>query len=328
MQGLVYLGADSVALRDVPEAETSVAADTIVHVDAAGICGSDLHAYHGHDPRRVPPLVLGHEAVGRMADGRRVVINPLIPCGRCARCAEGRTHLCPDRRMLGMQLPGCFAERVAVPETNLIAVPDHASDTAAALTEPAACVLHALHLSARALARPIAEARTLVIGGGAIGLLAALYLRAWGARGTRLAETGAARRATVLRAEAADPFDPRATPPEDGSFDLVFDAVGSRVTRRMASAAVAPGGVLLHIGLQDNEDGFDARRMTLQEVAVLGSYCYTRADLVAALAALADGTLGDLAWVDERPLADGAAAFAELASGRAAAPKILLRPRS
>jgi alcohol dehydrogenase len=328
MKALVYLGADSLALREVPKATTSVDADTIVQVDAAGICGSDLHAYHGHDPRRVPPLILGHEAVGRMPDGRRVVINPLIPCGRCARCIEGRTHLCPERRMLGMQFPGCFAESVAVPETNLIAVPDHASDIAAALTEPAACVLHALHLSARALARPIAEARTLVIGGGAIGLLAALYLRAWGARGTRLAETGAGRRATVERAEAAEAFDPRATPLEPAGFDFVFDAVGSTVTRRMASAAVAPGGVLLHIGLQNNEGGLDARRMTLQEIAVLGSYCYTRADMVSALSALANGTLGDLGWVEERGLADGAAAFAELASGRASAPKIVLRPNA
>jgi threonine dehydrogenase-like Zn-dependent dehydrogenase len=328
MKALVYLGADTVALRDEPETAARAQGDMVVRVDAAGICGSDLHAYHGQDPRRAPPLILGHEAVGRTADGRRVVVNPLIPCGRCARCAEGRTHLCPNRTMVGMQVPGCFAEAVAVPETNLIPVPDHASDVAAALTEPAACVLHALHLAARALARPVAEARALVIGGGAIGLLAALYLRAWGARRVRLAETGAGRRETVERAGAAEAFDPRTTPPEAGAFDLVFDAVGSAATRRAASTATAPGGVLLEIGLQDNDGGLDARRVTLQEIAVLGSYCYTRADMVAALAALADGTLGDLAWVEERPLADGAAAFAELASGRASAPKILLRPRS
>jgi len=327
MKALVFLGADTVALRDEPEAVPRGAADTLVTVDAAGICGSDLHAYHGHDPRRVPPLILGHEAVGRTADGRRVVLNPLIPCGACARCAEGRTHLCPGRTMLGMQYPGCFAERVAAPAANLIPVPDGASDIAAALTEPAACVLHGLALAAHALVRPVAEARALVIGGGAIGLLAALYLKAWGARGVRLAETGAGRRATVERAGAAEAFDPRATPPEAGAFDLVFDAVGSGATRRAATAAVAPGGVVLHIGLQDNEPGLDTRRMTLQEVAVLGSYCYTRADMVAALDALAAGVLGDLAWVEERGIGEGAAAFAELASGRAAAPKIILRPR-
>ncbi|MGG5820382.1 alcohol dehydrogenase catalytic domain-containing protein [Falsiroseomonas sp. HW251] len=326
MKALVFLGADSMGLRDEPDAAARAPGQVLLRVDAAGICGSDLHAYHGHDPRRVPPMILGHEAVGRTANGRRFVPNPLIPCGCCARCAEGRTHLCPNRTMLGMQYAGCFAEAVAAPEANLIAVPDHASDIAAALTEPTACVLHALHLSQRALARPVAEARCLVIGGGAIGLLAALYLKAWGARGVMLAETGEGRRRTVAKADAAEPFDPRATPPDAGHLDLVFDAVGSSVTRRMASTAVAPGGVILHIGLQDSEPGLDTRRMTLQEITVLGTYCYTRADMEHALAALAGGVLGDLSWVEERPLADGAAAFAELGSGRAAAPKIILRP--
>lgn len=326
MKALVFLGADSMALLDQPDAAPRAPGEVLMRVDAAGICGSDLHAYHGHDPRRVPPLVLGHEAVGRLSDGRRVVPNPLISCGRCARCAEGRPHLCADRTMLGMQYPGCFADAVAAPAANLIEVPAHASDIAAALTEPAACVLHALHLSQRALWRPLAEARCLVIGGGAIGLLAALHLRAWGARGTRLAETGEGRRRTVERAGAAETFDPRAMAPDAGAFDLVFDAVGSGATRRMAAAAVTPGGVILHIGLQDSEPGLDTRRVTLQEVTVLGTYCYTRADMLQAIAALADGVLGDLAWVEERPLADGAAAFAELASGRSAVPKIILRP--
>lgn len=324
MRALVYLGADTLAVRDEPDPPPGNDL-VLMRVAAAGICGSDLHAYHGHDPRRVPPMILGHEAVGRTPDGRRVVVNPLIPCGLCARCAEGRTNLCPERRMVGMQLPGCFAESVAAPAANLIAVPDGASDAAAVLTEPAACVLHGLHLAARALARPIAEARTLVIGGGAIGLLAALYLTAWGAPAPRLAETSAARRATASRADI-EAFDPLAMRPEDGGFDLVFDAVGGAATRRAASAAVAPGGVILHIGLQDNEGGLDARRITLQEIAVLGSYTYTAADLNQALAALASGRLGKLDWVEERPLADGPAAFAELAAGRSGVPKILLRP--
>lgn len=326
MKALVFLGADAMALRDEPDAAPRGAGEALIRVDAAGICGSDLHAYHGHDPRRVPPLILGHEAVGRLPDGRRVVPNPLISCGRCARCAEGRANLCPRRTMLGMQYAGCFAEAVAAPEANLIEVPEGASDVAAALTEPAACVLHGLHLAQRALARPVAEARCLVIGGGAIGLLAALYLKAWGARDVMLAETQEGRRRCVERAGAAAAFDPRATEPDENGFDLVFDAVGSGATRRLSSRAVAPGGVILHIGLQDNEAGLDTRKVTLQEVAVLGTYTYTRADMVQALAALAGGVLGDLSWVEERPLRDGAAAFAELGSGRSPVPKIILRP--
>lgn len=326
MKALVYLAPDTVAVRDVPEPDLLGGDRVLVRIAAAGICGSDLHAYRGHDPRRVPPLILGHEAVGLTDDGRRVVINPLMPCGRCDRCLESRTHLCRNRRMIGMQDPGCLAQAVAVPEANLIPVPEGTSDLAAALTEPAACVLHGLALAARALARPVAEARALVLGGGAIGLIAALFLIAWGCRQVELAETQPGRREAARRAGVAKAFDPRRSPPAEGFFDLVFDAVGSGATRHAASAAVAPGGVILHIGLQDCEAGLDTRRMTLQEVAVVGSYGYTRADLVAALEALSRGVLGDLFWVEERSLADGVAAFAELAGGRAASPKIILRP--
>lgn len=131
--------------------------------------------------------------------------------------------------MLGMQHPSRFAEAVAVPAANLVPVPDGASDIATALTEPVACVLHKLALAARALARRVAAARTLVIGAGATGLLAALDLKAWGARGVRLAETDPAGRATVERAGAAEAFDPRGAPPGSGAFALVFDAsVGMR----------------------------------------------------------------------------------------------------
>ncbi len=326
MKALFYLGPDTMALREAAPPVPHAAADTVLRVLAAGICGSDLHAYHGQDPRRVPPLVLGHEAICRTADGKRVVVNPLISCGSCARCAEGRTNLCPARTMLGMHLPGCFAEMVAAPEVSLIEVPPGTSDLAAALTEPAACALHGLQLAGRALVRPIAEARALVIGGGAVGLLTALYLRAWGLRGVRLAETNPGRRGVVERAGAAESFDPRTTPAASGRFDLVVDAVGASATRRMACDAVAPGGAILNIGLQDNDGGTDIRRITLQEITLLGTYTYTRADFVAALSALADGTLGDLSWVEERPLADGEAAFAELAAGPSPAPKIVLRP--
>ena len=127
MKALVFLGAERMSLRDEAEASVQAAGEVLIRVDAAGICGSDLHAYHGHDPRRVPPLILGHEAVGRLANGRRVVPNPLISCGHCARCLEGRANLCPERRMLGMQHAGCFAEAVAAPEGNLIEVSSYSS---------------------------------------------------------------------------------------------------------------------------------------------------------------------------------------------------------
>ncbi len=173
----------------------------LLAVEAVGICGSDMHAFHGRDPRRNPPLILGHELAARIVDGpragERVTVNPLITCGRCEYCVTGRDNLCAHRTMIGMTRPGGFAERIAVPERTLIEIPAAMPARVAALTEPAATALHALNLALRAMHRPLPEARLLVIGGGAVGLLSALLAHAYGCRDVTLAETNPLRRAVA-----------------------------------------------------------------------------------------------------------------------------------
>jgi alcohol dehydrogenase len=328
MKALVFTQANEVVYRDEPDPRKEPG-DVLIRVDAVGICGSDMHAYHGHDPRRVPPLILGHEAVGRVVDGsragRRAVVNPLISCGRCAACLVGRTNLCAERKMISMNRPGAFAELIAIPERDLIEVPDDMDPVAAALTEPAATALHALHLGMRALPRPMAEAEMLVLGGGSVGLLAALWARAMGCTVPRLAETNALRRATA-RAAGIDAYDPVASDPGENRFDLVIDAVGGAVTRRAAIRAVRPGGVIVHIGLQDSAGEADFRKITLQEITFIGTYTYTVPDLRASADALYAARLGPLDWVERRALAEGGGAFADLDRGRTGAAKIVLRP--
>jgi L-iditol 2-dehydrogenase len=114
--------------------------------------------------------------------------------------------------------------------------------------------------------------------------------------------------------------------PEANSFELVIDAVGSGRTRAASCSFVCSGGVISHVGLQDNEPGLDTRRMTLEEITFLGNYTYSAVDLRAAIHALYRGALGPLDWVETRPLSDGAAAFRDIHEGKAAAPKIVLRP--
>jgi 2-desacetyl-2-hydroxyethyl bacteriochlorophyllide A dehydrogenase len=327
MRSLVFVAPDAMEIRDTPEPVPGPE-DVLVRVDAVGICGSDLHAYKGHDPRRVPPMTLGHEFVGTVLDGklagRRFTANPLVVCGRCQYCAQGRTNLCSDRTMIGMSRPGAFAERLAVPLSCLVPVPDGVSDRAAALTEPAATVVHALHLGERAATRPLAEARALVLGAGAIGLLAVLALQKRGVA-VSVVETNPLRAGTLARATGLAP-----TPPGDageGRFDFVFDAVGVAATRDLAIRAAAAGGVVVHAGLGDWTTPLDWRGLTLREITLIGCYTYTTADLGAAIALLGSGGFGALDWVEERPLDAGAAAFAELAAGRVASPKVLLRPR-
>ncbi|MDQ2780727.1 MAG: galactitol-1-phosphate 5-dehydrogenase [Pseudomonadota bacterium] len=334
MKALVYTEPNCMRLQDRDPPEVAPG-DVVVQIDAVGICGSDLHAFHGHDPRRKPGLVLGHEFAGTVlasadaawAVGRRVTGNPLITCGRCDYCLQGRDNLCSHRTMVGMTRPGAFAERMGIPGRCLIEIPDALDPVAAALTEPAATALHAVNLSARAMARPIHEGRVLVIGGGAIGMLSALLLRHLGAEQVQVGEVNPLRRNSIEQHARCATFDPRNASADDSAFELVIDAVGSAITRQAALAAVRPGGVVMHIGLQDWASEIDMRKLTLAEITLLGTYTYSMADLRATVALLGRGAFGDLAWVERRPLAQGAQAFDDLHHGRLASAKVVLQPR-
>ncbi len=333
MKALVYTQPRELQLQERPQPALE-ADEVVLQIEAVGICGSDMHAWHGHDPRRKPGLVLGHEFVGRIAQsaapgfepGTRWTGNPLITCGVCEYCVQGRNNLCSNRTMVGMTRPGAYAEYMSIPAASLVAIPQEMAARTAALTEPAATAWHAINLSIRALARPLHECRVLVIGGGAIGMLAALLYRRLGVTRLVVTELNPKRRETLQRAVGCEVIDPRTSPLEESAFDHVMDAVGAKATRVQALAAIKPGGVIMHVGLQDWASEIDMRKLTLAEITLLGTYTYTTADLRATVAALHQGQFGDLAWVEERALADGPQAFVDLDSGASAAPKIVLRP--
>jgi 2-desacetyl-2-hydroxyethyl bacteriochlorophyllide A dehydrogenase len=333
MRALVYTQPNEVQLQQRPVPQAAVG-EVVLQIEAVGICGSDMHAWHGHDPRRKPGLVLGHEFVGRIAEsaapgfaiGQRFTGNPLITCGVCEYCVQGRNNLCANRTMVGMTRPGAFAEFMSIPAASLIAMPQDLPTLSAALTEPAATAWHAINLTMRALARPIHECRVLVIGGGAIGMLAALLLRHLGVDRVTLAELNPQRRDAVAKHAQCDAIDPRTAPIAESSFDVVIDAVGAKATRAQSFAAIKPGGVVMHVGLQDWASEIDMRKLTLAEVTLLGTYTYTTADLRATVDALARGAFGDLSWVEERPLDAGQQAFVDLDQGRCAAAKVILVP--
>jgi len=331
MKALVYTAPNTIALGEIPE-PAPTGDEVRIAIRASGICGSDMHAFLGHDERRPPPLVLGHESAGVVLDGTmtgtRAAINPLVTCGTCHACRAGRDNLCPTRQILSMPpREGTFAEMVCVPERNLVPLPDHASFEVAAMTEPLACGWHAVRLLLERLAGPAADAHVLVIGGGAIGVAAALALQAWSVARVVVSEPNDARRERISRIGGLDVIDPtEARNAVTASFDAVVDAVGYRATRAHASAVVRPGGVIIHIGLGEATDGLDVRRLTLQEIDFVGTYTYTMDDFRQTAAAMAAGSLGALDWFELRPLDDGPAAFGDILAGRVAAPKIVLRP--
>lgn len=328
MKALVYTAPQTLDFRDEPD-PVPVPGEALVRIDAVGICGSDMHAWHGHDPRRVPPLILGHEAAGEVVAGvgvgRRVTMNPLIVCGHCTYCLTGRGNLCENRTMIGMTRAGAYAQFVTIPEHCLVDLPEGMTPAQAALTEPAATAWHAVDLGERASWRPLAECDAMVIGGGAVGLLTALTVQARGARTVRLAETNKLRRETAAKA-GINCFDPADTDPAGQCAHIAFDCVGIAKTRESAIHAARAGGVVVHIGLQDSSGELDVRKITLSELTFIGVYTYTTADLRAAADALYRGALGDLQWVEYRPLKDGPAAFRDLDAGSTAAAKIVLLP--
>jgi threonine dehydrogenase-like Zn-dependent dehydrogenase len=330
MKALVYCGPNSLSYRDEPD-PVAESGEVLIRVEAVGICGSDMHAYHGHDSRRPAPLILGHEAAGRIVggkrDGQRVTINPLVVDPACPYAIEGRWHLSPTRQIISMPpRQGAFAELVRIPERNIVPIPDDMAITHAALAEPVAVAWHAVRIGSEKLHQPLSCCRVAVLGGGAIGLAAAIVARHFGARDIRIAETNPLRTRLITIEEGFTVYAPGSPgAPESSSIDLVIDAVGAASTRSAASDMVRPGGVIVHAGLLPGTDGLDIRKITLQEITLTGTYCYTPTDFRQTVDALASGAMGRLRWFSERSLAEGAQAFRGIDSGAAEAPKIVLR---
>ncbi|MEM9814372.1 MAG: alcohol dehydrogenase catalytic domain-containing protein, partial [Pseudomonadota bacterium] len=191
MKALVYTGPEMLEMREVPDPSPKEG-EHLVRIEAVGICGSDMHGYLGHDDRRPAPLILGHEGAGTVVggamDGTRVTINPLVTDPESDASKSKRENLDPSRQIISMPpREGAFAQYVAMPERNLVALPEEITADQAALAEPIAVSWHAARLGLAAL-HPADPRRAHVIGGGAIGVAAVLALRAMGVSAVTLSE--------------------------------------------------------------------------------------------------------------------------------------------
>ena len=334
MQALVYTGTNKIDFREEKD-PIAKPGETLIKVKASGICGSDMHAYHGNDERRIPPLILGHEVSGTSLDGKYknkdVVINPLISCEKCDYCKNQREHLCPERTMIGMSTPikreGGLAELVSVPEKNIFEVPKKLSIKEAALAEPAAVALHAVLLAEQNLKKPLSECKILIQGAGAIGLLCGLVLNKEKKSTNIIVSDPNKKRldecAKYLKANFVSPNDKSI---KENNFDLILESVGLEVTRHQAIKSIAPGGTIVHIGLTQPSGTFNFKKLTIQEITLVGTYCYTNMDFQKTLEILTEKKLGDLGWIEYRDLKKGSEAFNEIHNGTCVAPKIILIP--
>jgi len=332
MQALVYTDTQTLIYKEEKNPNLKNG-ESIIKVFASGICGSDMHAYHGKDNRRIPPLILGHEVSGTIDKGKeigkKVVLNPLITCGLCDYCKNKREHLCLKRIILGMNRPierqGGFAEYVSIPDKNIYELPKNLNMKEAPIAEPCAVALHAVELGEKNLFKPINESKALVIGAGAIGLLCGLIVsKLKNCKDIIIVEPNDKRLKESLKHLDADGFKPNSKNLYADSFDIVFDTVGLEATRKQAIHSVKPGGIIIHIGLTQPSGTFDFRKTTLQEITFIGTYCYTNNDFEKTLNILNNKQIGNLEWIEYRKLQDGPLAFKEIHNGSCSSPKIIL----
>lgn len=286
-----------------------------LEVLAAGVCGSDLHGYRGHSPVRVPPLVLGHELVGRY-QGTTYVVNPLIGCGECRLCHAGRPNLCPRRGLLGLDRPGGFAEYVNVSRANLTALPEGMEPWQGTLVESLATPVNAL-----STVELTPDSVVAVIGAGPIGLLAGYAARRAGAGFVSTHDVNATRsdfarrHSDVVGTSAASVRDAILNASDGLGADLVVDAVGIAATRSDALALVGPGGEIAHIGLGAETGEVSLADVVRKGVTIRGVYAYTPEHFGAALRLLSENP-PPLDWVSEVAFDEGPGWLTALAAGR------------
>ena len=337
MKALVYEAPTVMNLRDLDTPEPRKG-EVLVKVAYSGICGSELSGFLGQNSLRNPPLVFGHELSGTIAHigddvgsdlsvGARVTVNPLISCGQCNSCVSGRANLCPRRLLLGASLPGSNAEYVVVPAGVVETVPDGLCLKDAAMSEPAACAVHAVSLSG---VRPGDTA--LVIGAGPIGLFLVQVLRAHGVRQVLVSERSQQRQslaagygATMVPDAAVDLVEAVASLTGGMGAEVSFDAAGTESTRRNAIANTAPGGRAMLIGLHSDETSLSVNTAIRNEIGLQGVFAYTPAAFRTALSWLAERRLGLESGVVEAALADGPEWYERLVAGDSAS-KVLLCP--
>jgi 2-desacetyl-2-hydroxyethyl bacteriochlorophyllide A dehydrogenase len=325
MRALVYTAPHHVELQDIARPAPISGEIAVV---AAGICGSDISGFLGHSRRRIPPMVLGHELVGRRSDGRRVVVNPLISCGRCTACLGGAQNLCSNWRLLGMdRTTGCYAEFVSVPETQIYTVHDDLTDAQAVIAEPLANIIHLFRIAA-----PLPFFRMGIVGGGTMGTLALMTALRLGVREVLVQDVSDVRLEVVRRigATLAVNVSTEEGRSEARSFaghglDLVLDASGNAAARQAAFDLCRPGGLVVLLGMSQERSEIDFVTSIRKEHRVAMSFAYTPVDFERSLALLSSGEIDLTPWTVEMPLEDGQKAFDRMTTAPGDTLKMLLR---
>ena len=347
MKALLLTAPSSLTLTDLETPEPD-AGEVRVRIAACGICGSDVHGYTGSTGRRIPPLVMGHEAagiidaVGKNVSGelisQRVALDSTVFCGECEFCCNGKENLCTHRQVLGVSCDtyrrqGCFAEYAIVPERCVYPLPEQMGFVAASLLEPLTSGLQAVRLGN---ASP-ATRSAVVIGAGTIGLAIIVALKSYGVQRVAAVDLDASRlnEAREFGADAvfeADQITAKqlaewgASSADTDGADLVLEAVGAAASVETAIHAVTRGGTVVLVGNVSPVVELPLQTVVTRQIRLQGSCasagCYPEAIELAASGAV------DLSRFVSRvaPLEDGIDWFERLHNREPGVLKVVLQP--
>ena len=318
--------------------------DVLVRVRACGICGSDVHGFDGSTGRRIPPLVMGHEAAGEVAragaqvtdlkEGDRVTFDSTIYCGRCFHCGRGEVNLCENRQVLGVspgeyRRHGAFAEFVAVPRRIVYRLPDNLSYEQAALIEAASVAVHAVNLTPRQLG-----GSAVVVGSGMIGVLTVQALRAAGCARVVAVDTDDARLRMAGESGASDLLNPKTADvpaavrgmTEGRGADVAIECVGATDPIRTAIDSVRKGGAVTLVGNVAPQADLPLQSVVTRQIRLQGS-CASSGEYPAVIELMSRGAIRVDSLISAvAPLGEGPAWFDRLYRREGNLFKVILRP--
>jgi len=343
MKALTLVGSSQFQFGEAQEPEPQDD-EVLIRVAACGICGSDVHGMDGSTGRRIPPVIMGHEAAGTVVKsgpaagawhpGERVTFDSTLYCGACEYCADGMVNLCKNRRILGVSCGeyrqhGAFAEYVSVPGRVICRLPERVSFEQAVFVEPTAVALHAVR---RAQAGP--GQTGLVVGAGIIGLLTLQALKAAGCEKVYATDLSESRLALAKELGADEVFPAKAGGLKEAMLartggegvDVVMECVGLGVTVQTAVDCVRKGGSVGLVGNLAQRIEFPLQSVVTREISLFGS-CASAGEYPAALEEIAAGRIRVEPLMSAvRPLAEGADWFHKLHAAEGDLIKVILRP--
>ncbi|MES2657785.1 MAG: galactitol-1-phosphate 5-dehydrogenase [Verrucomicrobiota bacterium] len=315
-----------------------------IEVQACGICGSDIHGMDGRSGRRIPPIVMGHEAAGVISElggdagdwkvGDRVTFDSTEFCGECAECQRGNFNLCANRKVLGVSCGdyrrhGCFAEQVVLPARILHRIPDSLSFEKAAFAEPVAIALHAVNLAPETFDKP-----AIVIGAGLIGLLVVQALKARGWQTVIAVDLDESRLALAKKLGASETFSAkqenlaahlRKICGGDGAH-VAFEVVGAAAPVDLAIRSVCKGGTVVLVGNLQPSVPMPLQEVVTRQITLKGS-CACAGEYPEAIRRIGDGSIQVEPLLSASvPLAGGGEWFARLANNTEGLLKVILKP--